>query len=42
MNKVVIQYQTHQVLINKKSLTEMNRQLLKIETPHKQTIQSKH
>ena len=37
MNKVVIQYQTHQVLTNKNSQTEINRQLRKIETPHKQT-----
>ena len=31
MNKIVIQYQTHQVLTNKNSLTEMNCQLLKTE-----------
>ena len=31
MNKIVIQYQAHQVLTNKNSLTEMNRQLQKIE-----------
>ena len=42
-----MQYQIHQVLTNKKSLTEMNRQLRKIETPHNQTThnqitQSKH
>ena len=36
MNKIVIQYQTHRVLINKNSLTKVNRQLWKIETPHKQ------
>ena len=41
MNKSVIQYQT-QVLTNKKSPTEMNRLLLKIETSHTQTTQSKH
>ena len=35
MNKIEIQYQT--VLTNKNSLTEMNRQLLKIEIPHNQT-----
>ena len=33
MNKTVKQYQTHQVLTNKNSLTEMNRLFLKIETP---------
>ena len=37
MNKIVIKYQTHQVLTNKNSLTEMNRKLRKIETPHNQT-----
>ena len=37
MNKIEIQYQTHQVLTNKNSLTEMNGQLLKIEISHNQT-----
>ena len=37
MNKIVIEYQTHHVLANKNSLTEMNRQLRKIETPQNQT-----
>ena len=36
MNKIVIQYQTHQVSTN--SLTEINRQLWKIETPYNQTL----
>ena len=40
MNKIVIQYQTHQVLTNKNSLIKMNCQLQKIETPHNQTTQS--
>ena len=39
MNKIVLQYTTHQVLTNKNSLTEMNSQLLKIETPQNQTTQ---
>ena len=34
MNKIVIQYQTHEVATNKNSLTKMNRQLWKIKTPH--------
>ena len=34
MNKTLIQYQTHYVLTNKNSLTEINHQLRKIETPH--------
>ena len=47
MNKIVIEYQTHQVLTNKNNLTEMNLQLRKIEiqhsqTTHNQTTQSKH
>ena len=50
MTKIVIQYQTHQILTNEKSLNSMYRQLLKIETPrkqhsqttHNQTTQSKH
>ena len=42
MKKTLIQYQTHKVLRNKNSVTEMNRQLLKIETPHTQTTQRKH
>ena len=33
MNKIVIQYQTHKVQTNKNSLTEINRQLPKVETP---------
>ena len=37
MNKIVIHYQTHQELKNKNSLTEMNHQLWKMETPHNQT-----
>ena len=37
MNKIIIQYQTHQELTNKNSLTEMNRQLRKMKTPHNQT-----
>ena len=37
MNKIVIQYQTYQVLTNKNSLNKMNRQLRKIETPQNQT-----
>ena len=41
MNKMVIQYQTDQVLTNQNSLTEMNRQLRKIETPHNQTTHNK-
>ena len=41
MNKIVIQYQTYQVLINKNRLTEMNHQLPKIETPHNQTTQTR-
>ena len=40
MTKIEIQYQTHQVLTNKNRQTEMNHQLLKIETPHDQTTQS--
>ena len=35
MNKIVIQYHTHQVLTNKNSLTEMNCKLLKIEIQHR-------
>ena len=35
MTMMLIQYQTHYVLTNKKSLTEMNK-LRKIETPHPQ------
>ena len=42
MNKIIIQYQTHQKLTNKNSLTEMNRQLRKMETSHNQTTQNKH
>ena len=47
MNKIIVQYQTHQQLTNKNSLTEMNRQLRKMETPHNQithsqTIQNKY
>ena len=38
INKIVIQYQTHQELTNKNSLTEMNHQLWKMETPNNQTI----
>ena len=42
MNKTVIQYQTHQVLINKKIQTEMNRKILKKkETLHNQTSHTK-
>ena len=37
MNKIVIQYQIQQVLTNKNSLTEMSRQLWKIEKSHNQT-----
>ena len=36
MNKIIIQYQTHQELLNKNSLTEMKCQLRKMETPHNQ------
>ena len=42
MNKTVKLFKTYQVLTNKNRLTEMNCQLLKIETPHTQTTQSKH
>ena len=40
MNQIVIQYQTHQVLRNQNSQTEMNHQPLKIETPLNQTTQN--
>ena len=36
MNKILIQYRTHHVLINKNILNHMNRQHLKIETSHSQ------
>ena len=36
MNNIVIQYQAHQLLTNKNSLTEINREFMIIETPHKQ------
>ena len=36
MNKIIIQYQTHQQLSNKNSLTDMNRKFRKMETPHNQ------
>ena len=42
MNKILIQYQTHQVLTKRNSQNEMNHQFLKIETPHNGTTQSKH
>ena len=47
IDKVVIQYQTHQVLTNKNNEKEMNRQIRKIEmlhnqTTHIQTTQGKH
>ena len=37
MNKIVIQYLTHQELTKIKNLTETNHQFQKIETPHNQT-----
>ena len=37
MNNIVIQYLTHQVLTNKNSPTEMDRQIWKMETPHNLT-----
>ena len=41
MNETVKQYQTHQVLTSKNSLTEMNYQFLKIETPPTLTQEQK-
>ena len=40
MNQIVIEYQTHQVETNKNCLTEMNCQLLKIETQPNNTEQT--
>ena len=41
MNEIIIQYQTHQKLTNKNNLTDINRKLRKMETPHNQTTQNK-
>ena len=38
MNKMIVQYQAHQELTNKNSLTEMNCQLQKIVSLHEQIM----
>ena len=40
INKVVIQYLTHQILTNKNSPTDVKHQLRKMETLHNQTLQN--
>ena len=40
MKKILIQYQAPQILTKKNSLTKMNRQFWKIETPHNQATHS--